>query len=120
MEGNVYSQLLSIMKKQGYNKDTSILIGTILNPLPNLRIQLGNLVLEREDVLVAEQLTTYLSQYKVLNAPTDSGSCNSGYQANAYPSGHVFEVEHQSRLKTNDKVILLRDEDLFIVVDKVV
>jgi hypothetical protein len=120
MEGNAYSQLLSIMKTQGYNKDTSIVIGTVIAPLPNLRVQVGSLVLEREDLLIAEQLTTYTSEYTVLNPPSDSGYCDTGYHANAYPSGHVFKAEHKSRLKEGDKVMIMRDEDTFIVVDKVV
>jgi hypothetical protein len=49
IEGSPYSNLLKLMKNQGYNKDVSITTGLVTSPSP-LTIQIGELTLSGDDL----------------------------------------------------------------------
>lgn len=49
IEGSPYSNLLKLMKNQGYNKDVSIATGLVNSPSP-LTIQIGSLTLSGDDL----------------------------------------------------------------------
>jgi hypothetical protein len=54
---NPYSDLINMMQTQGakYNSP-SITLGRVINPLPNLIILIGDLQVDRDNLLVAEEL----------------------------------------------------------------
>ena len=81
--------------------EASFFIAKIISPLPNLKIQLNDLTLDKDDFLISKNLL--LSN----TANITSNECN---------------IEHnlKDELKINDKVVLLRIDDKFIILDKVV
>ena len=81
--------------------DASFFIAKIISPLPNLKVQLNDLVLDKDDFLISKSLL--LSN----NAKITASDCS---------------IEHnlKDELKVNDKVVLLRIDDKFIILDKVV
>ena len=81
--------------------EASFFIAKIVSPLPNLKVSLNDLVLDKDNFLISKGLL--LSN----NANVTATECN---------------VEHnlKDELKANDKVILLRIDDKFIILDKVV
>ena len=81
--------------------EASFFIAKIISPLPNLKIQLNDLTLDKDDFLISKNLL--LSN----NANITATDCS---------------IEHnlKDELKANDKVILLRIDDKFIILDKVV
>ena len=81
--------------------EASFFIAKVISPLPNLKIQLNDLTLDKDDFLISKNLL--LSN----NANITATECN---------------VEHnlKDELKINDKVVLLRIDDKFIILDKVV
>ena len=81
--------------------EASFFIAKIISPLPNLKIQLNDLVLDKDDFLISKSLL--LSN----NAKITASDCS---------------IEHnlKDELKVNDKVILLRIDDKFIILSKVV
>ena len=81
--------------------DASFFIANIISPLPNLKVQLNDLVLDKDDFLISKSLL--LSN----NANITANECN---------------IKHnlKDELKVNDKVVLLRIDDKFIVLSKVV
>ena len=81
--------------------EASFFIAKIISPLPNLKVQLNDLVLDSEDFLISKSLL--LSN----NANITSSECS---------------IEHnlKDELRINDKVILLKADDKFIILDKVV
>ena len=81
--------------------DASFFIAKIISPLPNLKVQLNDLVLDKDDFLISKSLL--LSN----NANISASDCS---------------IEHnlKDELKVNDKVVLLRIDDKFIILDKVV
>lgn len=81
--------------------DASFFIAKVISPLPNLKIQLNDLTLDKDDFLISKNLL--LSN----NANITANECS---------------IEHnlKDELKINDKVVLLRIDDKFIILDKVV
>ena len=81
--------------------EASFFIAKVISPLPNLKIQLNDLTLDKDDFLISKSLL--LSN----NANITANECS---------------IEHnlKDELKVNDKVVLLRIDDKFIILDKVV
>ena len=81
--------------------EASFFIAKIISPLPNLKVQLNDLVLDKDDFLISKNLL--LSN----NANITANECS---------------IEHnlKDELKVNDKVVLLRIDDKFIILSKVV
>ena len=81
--------------------EASFFIAKVISPLPNLKIQLNDLTLDKDDFLISKNLL--LSN----NANITANECS---------------IEHnlKDELKVNDKVVLLRVDDKFIILDKVV
>ena len=97
---NPFLELYSLMG-EATKVDDSFFIARVVSPLPNLKINLNDLVLDKDDFLISKSLL--LSN----NANVSSSECS---------------IEHnlKDELKTNDKVVLLRIDDKFIILDKVV
>ena len=81
--------------------EASFFIAKVVSPLPNLKVQLNDLTLDEDDFLISKNLL--LSN----NANITANECS---------------IEHnlKDELKVNDKVVLLRIDDKFIILDKVV
>lgn len=100
LEGNGFSKLAQVVQQAGYNKDVTVEIGKVVNAAPNLQIKLQSdgLVLEKDDLTVAQHLT----EYKILL------------------NGSPATIDN--KLKPGDKVILISDDDTeeFYVIDRAV
>ena len=81
--------------------EASFFIAKVISPLPNLKVNLNDLVLDKDDFLISKNLL--LSN----NANITANECS---------------IEHnlKDELKVNDKVVLLRVDDKFIILSKVV
>ena len=81
--------------------EASFFIAKVISPLPNLKVNLNDLVLDKDDFLISKNLL--LSN----NANITANECS---------------IEHnlKDELKVNDKVVLLRIDDTFIILSKVV
>ena len=81
--------------------EASFFIAKVVSPLPNLKVNLNDLVLDKDDFLISKSLL--LSN----NANITANECS---------------IEHNLRdtLNVNDKVVLLKVDDKFIILDKVV
>ena len=81
--------------------EASFFIAKVISPLPNLKVNLNDLVLDKDDFLISKSLLL---------------SNNVNITANECSINHNLKDE----LKVNDKVVLLRIDDKFIVLSKVV
>ena len=81
--------------------EASFFIAKVISPLPNLKVNLNDLVLDKDDFLISKSLL--LSN----NANITANECS---------------IEHnlKDELKVNDKVVLLRVDDKIIILSKVV
>ena len=97
---NPFLELYSLMG-EATKIEASFFIAKVISPLPSLKIQLNDLTLDKDDFLISKSLL--LSN----NANITANECS---------------IEHnlKDELKINDKVVLLRIDDKFIVLSKVV
>ena len=78
---NPFLELYSLMG-EATNVEASFFIAKVISPLPNLKVNLNDLVLDKDDFLISYDLI--------------------------------------DKLEANDKVVLLRIDDKFIIISKVV
>ena len=97
---NPFLELYSLMG-EATKVEASFFIAKVISPLPNLKINLNDLVLDKDDFLISKSLL--LSN----DANISSNECNINHNL-------------KNELKPNDKVILLRIDDKFIILEKVV
>ena len=97
---NPFLELYSLMG-EATKIEASFFIAKVISPLPNLKVNLNDLVLDKDDFLISKSLL--LSN----DANISSNECNINHNL-------------KDELKPNDKVILLRIDDKFIILEKVV
>jgi hypothetical protein len=97
---NPFLELYEIMG-EATKIEASFFIAKVVSPLPNLKVNLNDLVLDKDDFLISKSLL--LSN----NANITVSECS---------------IEHNLRdtLNVNDKVVLLKVDDKFIILSKVV
>lgn len=97
---NPFLELYEIMG-EATKIEASFFIAKVVSPLPNLKVNLNDLTLDKDDFLISKSLL--LSN----NANITANECS---------------IEHNLRdtLNVNDKVVLLKVDDKFIILDKVV
>ena len=97
---NPFLELYSLMG-EATKVEASFFIAKVISPLPDLKVNLNDLVLDKDDFLISKNLLL---------------SNNVNISASECSINHNLKDE----LKINDKVILLRIDDKFIILDKVV
>ena len=97
---NPFLELYSLMG-EATKVEASFFISKVVSPLPNLKINLNDLVLDKDDFLISKSLLLFNDVNITAN------ECS---------------IEHnlKDELKINDKVVLIRIDDKFIILDKVV
>ncbi|MEK3776842.1 DUF2577 domain-containing protein [Paenibacillus sp. FSL K6-4396] len=67
IDGGGVSKLRDVIRQLGYNKDLDIEFGTVIAPLPDIRVKLdnANFELEREDLVILERLKGYTRTLKI-------------------------------------------------------
>lgn len=57
MQGNPYSQIIEIMREKGADRNPpSIQIAEVVSPPPNLIIKIGDLQIDKDNILIADYL----------------------------------------------------------------
>ena len=97
---NPFLGLYEVMA-EATNIEASFFIAKVTSPLPNLKVNLNDLTLDKDDFLISKSLLL------ANNADISSSECS---------------IKHnlKDELKVNDKVVLLKVNDRFIILDKVV
>ena len=96
--------------------EASFFVAKVISPLPNLKINLNDIVLDKDDFLISKWL---------LDRNEDLFTEYMGHSHGGDTTGdgnhrHQIKFNIQDKLEANDKVILLRIDDKFIVLEKVV
>ncbi|NYV68955.1 DUF2577 domain-containing protein [Bacillus sp. Gen3] len=127
-EGDVYSKIGQMIRETGYSKPVNIELATVVEAPPNLRLKLDadGLVLEKEDLIVAQSLTKHERKVSLKSSsiggattPAGEGPHTHGYESIDIQDGVLtFEDE----LAVGDRVIVVcLDEDMiYVVLDRAV
>src|SRR5699024_5433293 len=96
--------------------EASFFIAKVKTPLPNLEVQLNDIVLDKDDLLIDKWLKDrnedLFTEYQ--------GHTHGGDTTGDGNHRHQIKYNVQDKLQVNDKVILLKINDKFIVLSKVV
>ena len=96
--------------------EASFFIAKVISPLPNLKIQLNDIILDKDNLLIDKWLKDrnkdLFTEYQ--------GHSHGGDTTGDGNHRHQIKFNIQDKLEVNDKVILLRIDDKFIILDKVV
>ena len=112
---NPFLELYSLMG-EATKVEASFFIAKVISPLPNLKVNLNDLVLDKDDFLISKWL---------LDRNEDLFTEYMGHSHGGDTTGdgnHRHQLKHnlQDKLKVDDKVILLRIGDKFVILSKVV
>ena len=96
--------------------EASFFIAKVKTPLPNLEVQLNDIVLDKDYILINKWLKDrnedLFTEYQ--------GHTHGGDTTGEGNHRHQIKYNVQDKLQVNDKVILLKINDKFIVLSKVV
>ena len=96
--------------------EASFFIAKVISPLPNLEVQLNAIVLDKEDLLIDKWIKDRNEELFTENEGHSHGGDTTGNGEHK----HQIKEPIQDKLKANDKVILLKSDDKFIILSKVV
>ena len=104
-------------------------IGEVIQPLPNLKIKTSGIELDRDNLMIDKWL---LDRHKETQTYTEGEHTHSGGGHSTGEGGgdgthshsgggHSHKSkEYVDKLKVGDKVIMLRENDMFYIISKVV
>ena len=96
--------------------EASFFIAKVTSPLPNLKVQLNDIELDKDNLLIDKWLKDrnedLFTEYQ--------GHTHGGDTTGDGRLRHQIKYNVQDKLEVNDKVILLKINDKFIIISKVV
>ena len=96
--------------------EASFFIAKVTSPLPNLKVQLNDIELDKDNLLIDKWLKDrnedLFTEYQ--------GHTHDGDTTGDGNHRHQIKYNVQDKLQVNDKVILLKINDKFIIISKVV
>ena len=96
--------------------EASFFIAKVISPLPNLKIQLNDIILDKDNLLIDKWLKDRNEDLFTEYQGHSHGGDTTG------DGNHRHQIKHniQDKLEVNDKVVLLKINDKFIIISKVV
>ena len=112
---NPFLELYSLMG-EATKVEASFFIGKVVSPLPNIQVGLNDLILDKDDLLIDKWIKDRNEDLFTEYMGHSHGGDTTG------DGNHRHQLKHnlQDRLKVDDKVILLRIGDKFVILSKVV
>lgn len=101
---STYARLADAIRRTGYNREMFIEQGIVISEFP-LQIELDDeIVIDAEDLIIAEHLTAHTRTARLNNSST------------------LTEIHFDGALEVGDRVIIIADDDTdeYFVVDKAV
>ena len=113
-----YNKILSLMREEGsFHNEPPFLIGEVISPLPDLKIKVDNIELDKDNLKIDKWL---LDRAVETFVDFDEGSHSHGNATGAGTHKHEMREPLKNTLDIGDSVIMLRNGDCFIIISKVV
>ena len=119
MEKNPFNELISQIKDISRNNLTEnkiFNIGIVISPLPDLIVKTSGIELDKENLYVDKWL---LDRHKESETYTSGIHTHDGECDGQGEHMHMSE-DYVDQLKAGDRVVMLRDDDMFYILSKVV
>ena len=132
MEKNPFNELISQIKdisKSNITENKLFNIGVVVSPLPDLIIKTSNIELDRDNLMIDKWLLDrhWESKTYTKGEHSHSGGGHSTGEGGGdgththYGGDHFHESkDYVNKLNVGDRVVMLREGDIFYVISKVV
>lgn len=132
MEKNPFNELIGIVKdisKSNITENKLFNIGVVVSPLPDLIIKTSNIELDRDNLMIDKWLLDrhWESRTYTKGEHSHSGGGHSTGEGGGdgththYGGDHFHESkDYVNKLNIGDRVVMLREGDIFYVISKVV
>ena len=132
MEKNPFNELINQIKdisKINMTENKQLNIGEVIQPLPNLKIKTSGIELDRDNLMIDkwlldrhEETQTYTEGEHTHSGGGHSTGEGGGDGTHSHSGGgHSHKSkDYVDKLKVGDKVIMLRENDMFYIISKVV
>ena len=132
MEKNPFNELISQIKdisKSNITENKLFNIGVVVSPLPDLIIKTSNIELDKDNLMIDKWLLDrhWESRTYTKGEHSHSGGGHSTGEGGGdgththYGGDHFHESkDYVNRLNVGDRVVMLREGDMFYVISKVV
>ena len=132
MEKNPFNELISQIKdisKSNITENKLFNIGVVVSPLPDLIIKTSNIELDRDNLMIDKWLLDrhWESRTYTKGEHSHSGGGHSTGEGGGdgththYGGDHFHESkDYVNKLNVGDRVVMLREGDMFYVISKVV
>ena len=132
MEKNPFNELISQIKdisKSNITENKLFNIGVVVSPLPDLVIKTSNIELDRDNLMIDKWLLDrhWESRTYTKGEHSHSGGGHSTGEGGGdgththYGADHFHESkDYVNKLNVGDRVVMLREGDMFYVISKVV
>lgn len=132
MEKNPFNELIGIVKdisKSNITENKLFNIGVVISPLPDLIIKTSNIELDKDNLMIDKWLLDrhWESRTYTKGEHDHSGGGHATGEGGGdgahthYGGGHFHESkDYVNKLNVGDRVVMLREGDMFYVVSKVV
>ena len=132
MEKNPFNELIGIVKdisKSNITENKLFNIGVVVSPLPDLIIKTSNIELDRDNLMIDKWLLDrhWESRTYTKGEHSHSGGGHSTGEGGGdgththYGGDHFHESkDYVNKLNVGDRVVMLREGDMFYVISKVV
>ena len=97
--------------------EASFFIAKIISPLPNLKVNLNDLVLDKDDFLISKWL---LDRHIEVFEDFTEGNHTHGDATGEGLHKHIMKEPLNNKLEVGDLVVLVPYEEKFIIISKVV
>ena len=132
MEKNPFNELIGIVKdisKSNITENKLFNIGVVISPLPDLVIKTSNIELDKDNLMIDKWLLDrhWESRTYTKGEHSHSGGGHSTGEGGGdgththYGGDHFHESkDYVNKLNVGDRVVMLREGDMFYVISKVV
>ena len=132
MEKNPFNELIGIVKdisKSNITENKLFNIGVVISPLPDLIIKTSNIELDKDNLMIDKWLLdrhwesrTYTKGEHSHSGGSHATGEGGGDGAQTHYGGDHFHEskDYVNKLNTGDRVVMLREGDMFYVISKVV
>ena len=132
MEKNPFNELINQIKdisKINMTENKQLNIGEVIQPLQNLKIKTSGIELDRDNLMIDkwlldrhEETQTYTEGEHTHSGGGHSTGEGGGDGTHSHSGGgHSHKSkDYVDKLKVGDKVIMLRENDMFYIISKVV
>ena len=118
MMNDPYNQILGLMREEGaFHNEPPFLVGEVISPLPNLKIRVNNIELDKDNLKIDKWLLDRAIETFI---DFDNGSHSHGNATGDGSHKHEMREPLKNTLDIGDNVVMLKNGDNFIVISKVV